>query len=253
MADRSAAKSSAATYAQGKMSAEDVRNKFGFSYNEEHAKNSGGYSKYGGRDDGAIYNQKTGEYVGTIDNFTKRGEDDAKGIDQFEVIQDHELKHGFRSSKRTDWDSMNDVAGAVQNLLGENQAAPAAAEPEKDTSQPASKTLTEAQSYVEAADDFRVSGGAVNQMAGDLGARDKFMENYKFNVKKRMEPGVANKTGNDKLNATVPENVLGKPSDYATSRTQEREDLTDSFAQKNLKLSNIATDLVGKNAGFQSV
>ena len=55
-------------------------------------------------------------------------------------------------------------------------------------------------------------------MAGDLGARDKFMENYKFNLQKRLEPGVANKTGNDKLNATVPENVLGKPSDYATKQ-----------------------------------
>ena len=145
------------------------------------------------------------------------------------------------------------VEGTHQADIAIRKGSGKAPEPKVDTSQPASKTLTEAQSYVEAADDFRVSGGAVNQMAGDLGARDKFMENYKFNVKKRMEPGVAHKTGNDKLNATVPENVLGKPSDYATSRTQEREDLTDSFAQKKLKLSNIATDLVGKGAGFQSV
>ena len=254
MADRSAAKSSATSYAKGKMSAEDVRNKYGFSYNEEHAKNSGGYSEYGGRDDGAIYNQKTGEYVGSIDNFTARdGKRDAKGIGKFESIQDHELKYGFRGDKRTNWDSMNDVAGAVQNLLGEGQAAPAAPEPKKDTSKPASKTLTDAQSFTEAYDDFRVSGGAVNQMAGDLGARDKFMENYKFNVKKRMEPGVAHETGSDKLNADVPQNVLGMPSDYATSRVQEREDLTDSFAQKTKKVSAIADDIVGKNAGFYSV
>ena len=90
-------------------------------------------------------------------------------------------------------------------------------------------------------------------MAGDLGARDNFMENYKFNVKKRMEPGVAHKTGNDKLNASVPQNVLGKPSDYATSRTQEREDLTNSYAQKTKKVSKIADDIVGKSAGFYSV
>ena len=131
------------------------------------------------------------------------------------------LKHGLRAKKRTDWDSMNDVAGAVQNLLGEKQAAPAA-EP-VDTSQPASKTLTEAQSYVEAADDFRQSGGAVDQMAGDLNARDEFMENYKFNVKKRMEPGVAHSTGNDKLGAGPD------------------------------KISNIASSIVGKNAGKLSV
>lgn len=108
-----------------------------------------------------------------------------------------------------------------------------APEPEEvDTSQPASKTLTEAQSYVEAADDFRVSGGAVNQMAGDLNARDDFMENYKFNVKKRMEPGVAHAVGNDKLNAgPTGGNVLGGQS----------------------KVSKIANDIVGKGAGYQSV
>ena len=37
------------------------------------------------------------------------------------------------------------------------------------------------------------------------------------------------------------------------SRTQERRDLTDSYAQKDLKLSNIAFDIVSKGAGFQSV
>ena len=157
----------AATYAKGKMSAEDVRNKFGFSYNEEHAKNAGGYSKYGGRDDGAIYNQKTGEYVGTIDNFTKRGEDDAQGISQFESIQDHELEHGFRSSKRTDWDSMNDVAGAVQNLLGEKQAAAAPTEPEKErTPIEHSPEIKQATERVRAYEDNIMSGKTSENIFG---------------------------------------------------------------------------------------
>jgi hypothetical protein len=109
----------------GKMSAEELREKFGFFYNEEHAKQKGGFSKYGGKDNGAIYDVKTGEYVGSITGFkpkggSKKGPDDpAQGIGKFEVMQDHELQHGFRDSKRSRWNSMNDVAGAVQNILGE--------------------------------------------------------------------------------------------------------------------------------------
>ena len=107
----------------GKLSAEEIREKFGFTYNEAHANEKGGYSEYGGKDNGAIYDAKTGEYVGTIAGFKpqqqKSGPDeDAQGINPFEKMQDYELEHGFRDSKRSDWNSMNDVAGAVQNILG---------------------------------------------------------------------------------------------------------------------------------------
>ena len=109
----------------GKLSAEEIRNKFGFSYNEEHANSGGGgTSKYGGRDDGAIFSTDTGEYIGTIDGFeprtSKKMKDRAKGIDSFEAIQDYELEQGFRDSERDKWNGMNDVAGAVNNVFGEN-------------------------------------------------------------------------------------------------------------------------------------
>ena len=106
--------------ASGKMSAEQIRDQFGFTFNEEHANNSGGYSEHGGKDNGAIYNKTTGEYIGSIAGFKPHdGDNDAQGIGSFERIQDHELKHGFRTDKRSNWDSMNDVAGAVQNLIGD--------------------------------------------------------------------------------------------------------------------------------------
>ena len=105
--------------ASGKMSAEQIRDQFGFTFNEEHANNSGGYSEHGGKDNGAIYNKTTGEYIGSIAGFKPHdGDNSAQGIGSFERIQDHELEHGFRTDKRSNWDSMNDVAGAVQNLIG---------------------------------------------------------------------------------------------------------------------------------------
>ena len=152
-----------------------------------------------------------------------------------------------------DLSSLGDIKGAILTEWSGGGGPAVEAKPEKDTSKPASKTLSKAQSFTESYDDFRVSGGAVNQMAGDLGARDTFLNDFKAKLKKRMEPGVANETGNDNLNAFVPEPVLNKPSDYATSRSQERLDLTDSFAQKNMKVSKIADDIVGKGAGFYSV
>lgn len=109
----------------GKLSAEEIRDRFGFSYNEEHANSgSSGTSQYGGRDDGAIFSTDTGEYIGTIDDFSartsKKMKDRAKGIDPFEAVQDYELEQGFRDNARKKWNSMNDVSGAVNNVYGEN-------------------------------------------------------------------------------------------------------------------------------------
>jgi hypothetical protein len=144
-----------------------------------------------------------------------------------------------------DLSSLGDIKGAILTEWSGGDAAPAAA-PEEDTSKPASNTLTKAQSFTEAYDDFRMSGGAVNQMAGDLNARDEFMENYKFNVKKRLEPGVAHETGNDALTAE-----FQGTNRLASSPDDQRRAKTDSFAQP--KVSKIAASIVGKDAGHQSV
>ena len=64
-------------------------------------------------------------------------------------------------------------------------------------------------------------------MDGDLGARDEFMNNYKLNLQRRMEPGVANAVGNDDLPAMQ--------------------------SNQNKKRSNIANQIVGKGAGFKQI
>ena len=110
---------------QGKLTAEQLRDKFGFEYNESHANKGGGYdAEHGGRDDGAIFNLSTGDYIGSVPGFkprvSKSGEDDpAQGIDPFKSVQDYELEQGFLDTARDDWDSMNDLAGSVNNVVGE--------------------------------------------------------------------------------------------------------------------------------------
>ena len=110
---------------QGKLTAEQIRDKFGFEYNEGHASKGGGYdSEHGGRDDGAIFNLSNGEYIGSVPGFkprvSKSGEDDpAQGIDSFKAVQDYEVEQGFLDTARDDWDSMNDVSGSVNNVIGE--------------------------------------------------------------------------------------------------------------------------------------
>jgi hypothetical protein len=122
--DAITAKNKQASLENGKLTAEQIREKFGFEYNEAHSNKGGGFSEYGGRDDGAIYNSKTGEYIGTIPGFSpheqRSGKDKpAEGIDPFKAVQDYELEKGIRSDPRSNWNTMNDVAGAVNNIVGE--------------------------------------------------------------------------------------------------------------------------------------
>ena len=217
-----------------KLNAQQIRDKFGFSYNEAHASKKGVRNVEKGSDianTGAFY--VDGNYIGTIDNFkSQTGRSDkhrAQGIESFKALEDYEQKHGFRESGRNSWNSYNDVAGAVRNIYGETEAPKAEPEPEPvDTSKPASQKLSKAQAYTQAYGDFRKSGGAVDQMAGNLGARDEFMDNYKLNLQRRMEPGVAHAVGNDDL-----------------PKMQEQ--------QTKQKRSKIAADIVGKGAGFGQV
>lgn len=107
----------------GKLNAEQIREKFGFAYNEKHASGSA-QSKYGGSDTGAIYSKDTGEYIGSIPGFKpseqSSGKDEAaQGIKQFKAVENYGLEQGFRGEARTNWNTMNDVAGAVNDIFGE--------------------------------------------------------------------------------------------------------------------------------------
>ena len=109
------------------LSAEQIRDQFGFSFNEDHAKTAGAWDwdvDHGGRSDGAIFNRETGDYIGTINNFSPKDDSGyASGISQFEAVQDYGIEHGL-SHKRKKWNSMNDVSGAVNDILMQKAEAP---------------------------------------------------------------------------------------------------------------------------------
>ena len=92
-----------------KLSAEEIRSKFGLGYNAEHAKQShSNVQKYSDvANTGALYVK--GDYIGTIDNFEAQDPDQlhpgAKGISHLKAIQDYELKHGFNDKARKSWNS----------------------------------------------------------------------------------------------------------------------------------------------------
>lgn len=216
----------------GRLTAEQIREKFGFAYNEAHAGGSA-QSKYGGSNSGAIYSTDTGEYIGTVPGFSPSKQSDgkdeaAKGINPFKAVENYGIQQGLRGKARTNWNTMNDVAGAVNDIYGEG-AAPEP-EPEPAVDRPASEKLTKAQAFSQAYRDHRMDGGAVDVMAGNLGARDEFLNNYKLNVKRRMEPGVAQSVGNDDL----------PPMDKSLTDPKVRAD----------RPSKIAADIIGKGAGY---
>jgi hypothetical protein len=132
--------------------------------------------------------------------------------DQIDTLhQNYEGSHGWNeasaavagsSTGKYDDKLMNDDhLNKMISWLSERQKTPEAPAPvEKvDTNKPASQKLNKAQSYAQAYKDSRQSGSAVNQMAGDLGARDEFLSNYKLNLQRRMQPD--QKAGNDDLPA----------------------------------------------------
>ena len=121
--------------------------------------------------------------------------------------------------------SEGDINGAILNLWdGSGGAKPVEEGPEMEPTM--STKANKALAYTEAYDDFNRSGGGVELMSGNLGARDQFMNNYKLNLQKRMEPGTARTTGADDLWPTQPD-----PTPIN-------------------KTSKIAKDIVGKGAGF---
>ncbi len=116
------------------------------------------------------------------------------------------------------------ASAAKQNSISQLGSSMLKAGEGSGTDEPASQKLSKAQSYSQAYEDFRRSGGQVEVEAGNLDARDEFMQNYSLNLQRRMEPGVANEVGNDDLPAL-----------------------------NNNKKSFIAGQVVGKGAGFKQI
>lgn len=114
----------AAEASKGKLSAEEIREKFGLGYNEAHAAESHSNVQKGSdvANSGALYVK--GEYIGTIDGFSAQDPNElhpgAGGISSLKAMEDYEQEHGLREGRRSAWNSYNDVAGAVRNIYGES-------------------------------------------------------------------------------------------------------------------------------------
>ena len=104
----------------GAMTAEEVRKKFGLSFNEEHSKMDapGAYSRSSGgdgfaHDNGAIFT-KSGEYVGSV----KADEEDEYYEEKFKDLTDAASPYKEKAEGKgfSSVDSLSDVAGAVRFL-----------------------------------------------------------------------------------------------------------------------------------------
>jgi hypothetical protein len=222
-----------------KLSAEEIRNKFGLEYNEGHeSAGAGNTTDWGGDEStGAVYNRHTGTYIGTIPGYGRKDSGGGSsgemrqdsGIGSFEAIEKYGLEHNL-TKQRNRWSSINDVAGAATDIHQEGKKKAAAPELEEAE---LSNTANKALAYTEAYDDFQRGGGGVELRAGNLDSRQDFMDMYKLNLQKRMEPGTAGEFGADQLN-------MHGHNEINAMRDEQ-------------KTSKIAADIVGKGAGFQSV
>ena len=118
----------------GKLSAEQIRDKFGLDFNEAHAEESHTNVQKGSAvaNTGALYGTN-GEYVGTIKGFSKQSSDDihpgAGGISSLQAIDQYAFDNNLektdgRVRMSTGWNSYNDVARAVEAVHGENAEVP---------------------------------------------------------------------------------------------------------------------------------
>ena len=121
----------------GMLSAEEIRNKFGLDFDEKHSQGSG---KGGDEDSGAIYNEDTGEYIGTIGGYSRNDEGrksqdgdgylrEDDGVMKLKKIQDYGVDNSL-TKERSNWNSINDVAGAATDIMGEVKRE--AAKPEEE-------------------------------------------------------------------------------------------------------------------------
>ena len=121
----------------GRLSAEQIRDKFGFEYNEEHATQSPTNKKGDNNEKtGAIYNRETGEYIGTIKGYARNDEgyktkdgdgylryDD--GINKFEdSMTSYAKDNNLYNDDIARFNSIGDVTKLANMIHGEDKKAP---------------------------------------------------------------------------------------------------------------------------------
>ena len=95
--------------ADGKLTAEQIRDRFGLTYNEEHVKGSKTHPNGSNEQTNAIYQRDTGEYIGTMTG----------SVDSYQRMADYAKEQGWPGVNR--FNSVNDVASAASSILGEGK------------------------------------------------------------------------------------------------------------------------------------
>lgn len=174
-----------------KFSPEEIREKFGLKFNEEHSKMSapGAYSRDSGgdgfaHDNGAIFTQD-GTYVGSV-----KGDGDEEYyagykslIDAASPYKEKKEGKGFSSV-----DSLSDVAGAVRFLTDGEAQAPAPTEESEGYTW--SEPVVKAKAYVDAFDESYLPNQGQIIFGTDRGkqAAQEFSDNYKLNLIDYQQP-----------------------------------------------------------------
>ena len=162
------------------LSAEQIRNQFGLTYNEEHVGGRKTHPNGSNNTTGAVYNRETGEYIGTLSNF--------KDADygKFEDMRSFAKESGLMTGDVNGMDSLNDVATMASQMHAGTMPNQGFSEPGPEITE--SKTLSDAkeraQSWIEGADERsdKIFGGnrygtgerAMAKEQLDLGADDPY-------------------------------------------------------------------------------
>ena len=93
----------------GALSSQEIRDKFGLTYNEEHVGGAKDHPNGSNNETGAIYNRETGEYIGTVTNKETAGKD-------FGNIRQYAKDSGLIQEDIDDYNSLNDVASLASQI-----------------------------------------------------------------------------------------------------------------------------------------
>ena len=164
-----------------KLTAKQARERFGLAYNDSHA--SGG----GSLDDGALY--VNGEYIGSMtgtkmEQQRSGPDEEAQGIGKYQAIEDYAIDNGFGEA-RAEWNSYNDVQGAIEEVIGGSEA-PAEAKPKPPVV--LSDRAAEAIAGTKAYEDVMLPRQGDYTIGGDKSVVTDFDNQFKLNLAKAKSP-----------------------------------------------------------------
>ncbi len=165
-----------------KLSAEEARSRFGLVYNDKHASGGGSLS------DGAMY--VNGDYIGSMEGTTmeqqQSGPDiEAQGIGKYKAIQDYAIENDL-GGERAEWNSYNDVQGALEDVYGAKSAPEAA--PEAKQPVVLSDRAAQAIAGTKAYEDVMLPRQGDYTIRNDQAVIGDFNNQYKLNLAKAKAP-----------------------------------------------------------------